>query len=109
MVMEYMQLQDAAASPHFLLPSLHATPLPIRRSEQTPRKATRGMMSTVVRLEEGHDGVQAYVAAEVANDIAARNRSSFLMPQTCATRSGVQSRTVALRSSKPLVWAAPNS
>jgi hypothetical protein len=46
------------------------------------------------------------VAGEVANSFAARNRSSFLMPQTCATRSGVQSRTVALRSSKPLVWAA---
>src|SRR5687768_13903819 len=28
------------------------------------------MMSTVVRLEEGHDGVQAYVAAEVAKGFA---------------------------------------
>jgi hypothetical protein len=46
------------------------------------------------------------VAAEVANRRAASNRSSFEMPHTCATLSGVQSRTVASSAPKPLVWAA---
>ena len=46
------------------------------------------------------------VAGEVANHRAAVSRSSAVMPQTCATRSGVQSRTSARRASKPLVWAA---
>jgi hypothetical protein len=41
-----------------------------------------------------------------ANQRAAVNRSSLAMPQVCATRSGVQSRTIALSASKPLVWAA---
>jgi hypothetical protein len=40
-----------------------------------------------------------------ANQRAAVSRSSLAMPQVCATRSGVQSRTIALRPSKPTVWA----
>ncbi|MDT4836249.1 hypothetical protein FQZ97_699370 [compost metagenome] len=46
------------------------------------------------------------VAGEVANSRAAASRSSFGMPQTCATVSGVQSRTVAFSASKPFVRAA---
>ncbi len=37
------------------------------------------------------------------------NRSSLETPQTCATMSGVQSRSFAFSSSKPLVWAAMKS
>ena len=46
------------------------------------------------------------VAGDCANRRAAVSRSSLEMPQTCATRSGVQSRTVAFSSSKPAVCAA---
>jgi hypothetical protein len=46
------------------------------------------------------------VAGEVANHRAAVSRSSLAMPQVCATRSGVHSRTVAFSASKPLVCAA---
>ena len=47
------------------------------------------------------------VAGDVANQLGrACNRSSLRMPQICATSSGVQSRTMALSASKPLVCAA---
>ena len=46
------------------------------------------------------------VAAEVANIRAAASKSSLRMPQVCATRSGVASRTLVLSASNPLVWAA---
>ena len=41
-----------------------------------------------------------------ANHCAACVSAVLVMPQTCVTTSGVQSRTKALRASKPLVWAA---
>ncbi|MCY1374374.1 hypothetical protein D9M69_617130 [compost metagenome] len=46
------------------------------------------------------------VAGEVANHFAAVNRSSLFRPQTCATCSGVHSRTSARSASKPVVCAA---
>ena len=46
------------------------------------------------------------VAFDVANILAAVNKSSFLMPHVSATMSGVQSRTVVLKASNPVVCAA---